>query len=52
MDPDIIMVGEMRDLETIHAAIEAGSRVEVVPGPSAVLAALVGSGLPSERFAF
>lgn len=36
----------------IAAAIEAGARVEVVPGPSAVLAALVGSGLPSERFLF
>ncbi len=36
----------------IAAAIEAGARVEVVPGPSAVLAALVGSGLPSERFMF
>lgn len=36
----------------IAAAIEAGARVEVVPGPSAVLAALVGSGLPSERFIF
>jgi len=37
---------------TVAAAIEAGARVEVVPGPSAVLAALVGSGLPSERFMF
>lgn len=36
----------------IAAAIEAGARVEVIPGPSAVLAALVGSGLPSERFLF
>jgi len=36
----------------ITAAIEAGARVEVVPGPSAVLAALVASGLSSERFAF
>jgi 16S rRNA (cytidine1402-2'-O)-methyltransferase len=36
----------------IAAAIEAGARVEVVPGPSAVLAALVGSGLASERFQF
>ena len=31
---------------------DAGLRVEVVPGPSAVLAALVVSGLPSERFVF
>jgi 16S rRNA (cytidine1402-2'-O)-methyltransferase len=36
----------------IEAAIEAGARVEVVPGPSAVLAALLGSGLPAERFTF
>lgn len=36
----------------IAAAIEAGARVEVVPGPSAVLAALVGSGLSMERFTF
>jgi 16S rRNA (cytidine1402-2'-O)-methyltransferase len=31
---------------------EAGFPVEVVPGPSAVLAALVVSGLPSDRFVF
>jgi len=36
----------------IAAAIEAQARVEVVPGPSAVLAALVGSGLSSDRFTF
>lgn len=36
----------------IAAAIEAGARVEVIPGPSAALAALVGSGLPSDRFTF
>jgi 16S rRNA (cytidine1402-2'-O)-methyltransferase len=36
----------------IAAAIAAGARVEVVPGPSAVLAALVGSGLPADRFLF
>src|SRR5690242_7852403 len=36
----------------IAAAIAAGARVEVVPGPSAVLAALLGSGLPAERFLF
>jgi len=33
-------------------ARETGIRVEVVPGPSAVLAALLASGLPSERFCF
>jgi 16S rRNA (cytidine1402-2'-O)-methyltransferase len=36
----------------IAAAITAGARVEVVAGPSAALAALVGSGLSSERFTF
>ena len=32
MDPDIILVGEMRDLETIHAAIEAAETGHVVFG--------------------
>jgi 16S rRNA (cytidine1402-2'-O)-methyltransferase len=36
----------------LHRCIEAGVRCEVIPGPSAVLAALVGSGLPAERFFF
>jgi 16S rRNA (cytidine1402-2'-O)-methyltransferase len=36
----------------IAAAIAAGARVEVVPGPSAAVAALIGSGLPAERFTF
>src|SRR5207245_10767433 len=30
MDPDIILVGEMRDLDTIHAAIEAAETGHVV----------------------
>jgi twitching motility protein PilT len=30
MDPDIMLVGEMRDLETIHAAIEAAETGHVV----------------------
>src|SRR5262249_46087605 len=30
MDPDIILVGEMRDLQTIHAAIEAAETGHVV----------------------
>ena len=34
------------------AAAEAGIRVTVLPGPSAVTTALVVSGLPSDRFAF
>jgi 16S rRNA (cytidine1402-2'-O)-methyltransferase len=36
----------------IAAAIAAGARVEVVAGPSAALAALIGSGISSERFTF
>jgi 16S rRNA (cytidine1402-2'-O)-methyltransferase len=36
----------------VDAAIEASARVEVIPGPSAVLAALVASGLPTDRFTF
>ena len=36
----------------VVAALAAGVTVEVVPGPSAVLAALVLSGLPTARFVF
>ncbi|HEV3030515.1 MAG TPA: 16S rRNA (cytidine(1402)-2'-O)-methyltransferase, partial [Polyangia bacterium] len=36
----------------VVAAIAAGARIVPVPGPAAVLAALVGSGLPSDRFLF
>jgi 16S rRNA (cytidine1402-2'-O)-methyltransferase len=36
----------------VAAVLEAGYRVVPVPGPSAVVAALVSSGLPSERFTF
>ncbi len=36
----------------VAAAAAAGHRVEVVPGPSAALAALVVSGLPTSRFCF
>ena len=36
----------------VEAAIAAHARVEVIPGPNAALAALVGSGLPASRFAF
>src|SRR5439155_14813848 len=32
MDPDLILVGEMRDLATIHAAIEAAETGHVVFG--------------------
>ncbi len=36
----------------VQAALEADATVSVVPGPSAVTAALVASGLPTDRFAF
>jgi 16S rRNA (cytidine1402-2'-O)-methyltransferase len=36
----------------VRAAIEAGLRVESVPGPSAVIAALQVSGLPTDAFLF
>src|SRR5919204_545898 len=38
--------------QLVGACLARGLRVEVVPGPSAVLAALVVSGLPSDRFCF
>lgn len=36
----------------VSACLDAGLRVEVVPGPSAAVAALVLSGLPTARFVF
>lgn len=36
----------------IRACVEAGVRVEVLPGPSAVVTALVASGLPGETWRF
>ena len=36
----------------VAACVEAAIEVRVVPGPSAVLAALVVSGLPTDRFSF
>jgi 16S rRNA (cytidine1402-2'-O)-methyltransferase len=36
----------------VRACIDNNIRVEVIPGPSAVLTALVGSGLPTDRFYF
>lgn len=38
--------------ELIAAAVAAGVRVEPIPGPSAVIAALAASGLPTARFVF
>lgn len=36
----------------VRLAVECGARVEVIPGPSAALTALVASGLPPDRFFF
>ncbi len=36
----------------VRAAIQAGHRVESVPGPSALIAALTASGLPTDEFHF
>lgn len=38
--------------ELVAQAVEAGIRVEPIPGPSAVLHALIASGLPTGRFVF
>ncbi|MBN1691306.1 MAG: 16S rRNA (cytidine(1402)-2'-O)-methyltransferase [Dehalococcoidia bacterium] len=38
--------------ELIRGAIEKGFRVEVLPGPSAVTAAVAASGLPSDQFLY
>ena len=38
--------------ELVREAINAGVPVEVVPGPSALISALVVSGLPTDHFAF
>lgn len=36
--------------ELVHAAIERGVQVTAIPGPSAVITALVASGLPADSF--
>jgi len=36
----------------VQAAIEAGLRITPIPGPSAVMTALVAAGLPTDRFFF
>nr|WP_290666992.1 16S rRNA (cytidine(1402)-2'-O)-methyltransferase [Ardenticatena sp.] len=39
-------------VELVQAAVQAGHTVSPLPGPSALIAALVASGLPTEAFAF
>lgn len=36
----------------VRAAVDSGVRVEPIPGPSAAVAALVSSGLPTDRFLY
>jgi 16S rRNA (cytidine1402-2'-O)-methyltransferase len=36
----------------VKASLAAGVRVHPIPGPSALVTALIGSGLPTDRFAF
>jgi 16S rRNA (cytidine1402-2'-O)-methyltransferase len=36
----------------VAAAVEAGVKIDVIPGPNAALAALVASGVPTDRFTF
>ncbi len=36
----------------VNACVEAGVKVEVIPGPSAVMTGLAGSGLPTDAFYF
>lgn len=38
--------------DLVRAALDANIRIEPIPGPSAVLAALVASGIPAKRFRF
>jgi 16S rRNA (cytidine1402-2'-O)-methyltransferase len=38
--------------QLVRTAIDAGIRVEPIPGPSAVMSALAASGLPTETFTF
>lgn len=38
--------------KAVRIAVREGYRIEVIPGPTAVTTALVGSGLPVDKFAF
>ena len=59
MEGDVALVSEagmpgLSDpgFRLVRAAIEAGIRIVPVPGPSAVITALVSSGLPTDRFLY
>ena len=59
MDNDVLVVSDAGmptvsdpGFELVRAAVAAGVEVRVIPGPSAVLAALAVSGLPTDRFSF
>ena len=39
-------------LELVQRAVQAGFEVEAIPGPSAIITALVLAGLPTDRFCF
>lgn len=39
-------------MRAVAAAVSVDARVEVIAGPSAILAGLIGSGLPTDRFTF
>lgn len=58
-DADVVMVSDAGmpgisdpGFVVVRAAHDAGVTVSVIPGPSAVIAALAVSGLPTDRFAF
>lgn len=58
-DEDVVLVSDAGmptvsdpGFRVVQLAAEAGVRVSVIPGPSAVITALAVSGLPTDRFAF
>lgn len=58
-DEDVLVVSDAGmptvsdpGFQLVRACVEAGVEVTVIPGPSAVLAALAVSGLPTDRFSF
>lgn len=59
LDEDVLLVSDAGmptvsdpGFALVRAAVTAGVDVTVIPGPSAVLAALAVSGLPTDRFSF